>query len=62
MSMHVTTLPLSAKHVPVTSPTYPVPTTAIFIAAYAPDAKMVESAGITVISRRELVHTIRSDY
>jgi hypothetical protein len=27
----VTVLPVSAKHVPVTKPTYPVPTTAIFM-------------------------------
>ena len=31
ISTQVTLLPVSAKHVPVTSPTYPVPTTAIFI-------------------------------
>jgi hypothetical protein len=31
MSMQVTELPVSAKQVPVTRPTYPVPTTAIFI-------------------------------
>jgi hypothetical protein len=28
--MHVTLFPVSAKQVPVTNPTYPVPTTAIF--------------------------------
>jgi hypothetical protein len=31
MSTQVTLLPVSAKQVPVTNPTYPVPTTAIFI-------------------------------
>src|SRR5438094_555837 len=30
MSTHVTVLPVSARHVPVTRPTYPVPTTATF--------------------------------
>ena len=32
ISTQVTSLPLSAKHVPVTRPTYPVPMTAIFMA------------------------------
>src|ERR1700761_9812713 len=31
MSTQITSLPVSAKQVPVTKPTYPVPTTAIFI-------------------------------
>src|ERR1041384_494774 len=31
LSTQTTSLPLSAKHAPATSPTYPVPTTAIFI-------------------------------
>src|SRR5262245_20031296 len=31
MSTHATLLPVSARHEPATSPTYPVPTTAIFI-------------------------------
>ena len=30
-STHVTLTPISAKHVPETRPTYPVPTIAIFI-------------------------------
>src|SRR6266540_598820 len=30
LSTHTTSLPLSAKQAPATSPTYPVPTTAIF--------------------------------
>src|SRR5882757_4201022 len=31
LSTHVTSLPLSAKHVPATRPTYPVPTTQMFM-------------------------------
>src|SRR5262245_29447075 len=34
--MQTTSLPLSAKQVPVTRPTYPVPTTATFIAGRSP--------------------------
>src|SRR4051812_5830689 len=33
LSMQVTALPLSARQVPVTRPTYPLPTTAIFMEA-----------------------------
>ena len=35
ISTQVTILPVSDKQVPVTSPTYPVPTTAIFISNYS---------------------------
>src|SRR5438128_9283787 len=34
LSTQTTVLPVSAKQVPVTKPTYPVPTTAIFIMIY----------------------------
>ena len=34
VSTHVTSTPISAKHVPDTKPTYPVPTIAIFILIY----------------------------
>src|SRR5689334_5793891 len=34
ISTQVTSLPVSAKQVPVTNPTYPVPTTVIFIIDY----------------------------
>src|ERR1700737_2843304 len=34
MSTHATVCPESAKHTPATSPTYPVPTTAIRIARF----------------------------
>ena len=30
LSMHITSLPFSARHAPATNPTYPLPTTAIF--------------------------------
>jgi hypothetical protein len=32
--MHITLLPISEKQVPVTNPTYPVPTTVKFILFY----------------------------
>src|SRR2546422_11645307 len=35
LSTHTTALPVSARHAPNTSPTYPVPTTAIFIFLFA---------------------------
>src|SRR4051812_31033054 len=34
LSMQITSLPHSAKQVPVTSPTYPVPMTAIFMSKH----------------------------
>src|SRR6185437_1869549 len=34
MSTQITSLPVSARQVPVTRPTYPVPTTAIFMVLY----------------------------
>src|SRR5947209_13465021 len=41
LSMQMTVLPFSARHAPTTSPTYPVPTTAIFMSQQDTDCEEV---------------------